>query len=94
MMGLADLHRPVVRATLLPPHGAGDEEPAPLTSPEGKRQFLRGTYTGGERPEVRPVGGSGSHLIGALAHADALIVLPETVTKAAWGGEVEVVLLG
>lgn len=94
MMGLADLHRPVVRATLLPPHGAGDEEPAPLTSPEGKRQFLRGTYTGGERPEVRPVGGSGSHLIGALAHADALIVLPETVTEAAWGSEVEVVLLG
>ncbi|MGG7611785.1 molybdopterin molybdotransferase MoeA, partial [Streptomyces sp. ZG43] len=94
MMGLADLHRPVVRATLLPPHGAGDEEPAPLTSPGGKRQFLRGTYTGGERPEVRPVGGSGSHLIGALAHADALIVLPETVTEAAWGSEVEVVLLG
>lgn len=35
MMGLADLHRPVVGATLLPPHGAGDEEPAPLTSPGG-----------------------------------------------------------
>ncbi|WP_436738395.1 molybdotransferase-like divisome protein Glp [Streptomyces sp. BBFR102] len=94
MMGLADLHRPTVRAVLAPPTAAGDEAPEPLTSPEGKRQFLRGTYTGGERPEVRPVGGSGSHLIGALAHADALIVLPETVTEAVWGSEVEVILLG
>ncbi|GFH75165.1 hypothetical protein Sdia_59330 [Streptomyces diastaticus subsp. diastaticus] len=93
MMGLQELHRPTVRATLLPPHGAG-EEAEQLTSPEGKRQFLRGTYTGGERPEVRPVGGAGSHLIGALAHADALIVLPEAATGAAWGSEVEVVLLG
>ncbi|MFD4989422.1 gephyrin-like molybdotransferase Glp [Streptomyces sp. NPDC058374] len=93
MMGLEDLHRPTVRATLTPPQSAEDEEPAPLTSPEGKRQFLRGVHAGGDRPEVRPVGGAGSHLIGALAHADALIVLPEGTTKAEWGSEVEVILL-
>ncbi|MFE3518408.1 gephyrin-like molybdotransferase Glp [Streptomyces sp. NPDC059166] len=84
LMGLKDVHRPKVRATL-------DMDKA-LTSPDGKRQFLRGTYDA-EKGTVTPVGGAGSHLIAALAQADALIVLPEDVTSAEPGAETEVILL-
>ncbi|WP_405663541.1 molybdopterin molybdotransferase MoeA [Streptomyces sp. NBC_01166] len=84
LMGLDDVHRPKVRATL-----STDEA---LASPSGKRQFLRGTYDA-EAGTVTPVGGPGSHLIAALAQADALIVLPEDVTSAEPGTEVEVILL-
>ncbi|MFI9627034.1 gephyrin-like molybdotransferase Glp [Streptomyces sp. NPDC052042] len=84
LMGLGDLHRPTVRATL-----KADEA---LTSPAGRRQFLRGTYDA-EAGTVTPVGGSGSHLVAALARADALIVLPEDVTSAEPGTDTEVVLL-
>uniref|UniRef100_A0AAU3GWB8 Molybdopterin molybdenumtransferase n=1 Tax=Streptomyces sp. NBC_01401 TaxID=2903854 RepID=A0AAU3GWB8_9ACTN len=84
LMGIEDVHRPKVRATL-----SADEA---LTSPAGRRQFLRGTYDA-EAGTVTPVGGPGSHLIAALAQADALIVLPEDVTKAEPGTEAEVVLL-
>ncbi|CAM5425385.1 MULTISPECIES: gephyrin-like molybdotransferase Glp [Streptomyces] len=83
LMGLTDVHRPRTRATL-----AADKA---LTSPKGRRQFLRGTYADGE---VRPVGGAGSHLVAALAHADALIVVPEDAESVEPGGEVDVVLLG
>ncbi|ARP71738.1 molybdopterin molybdenumtransferase MoeA [Streptomyces pluripotens] len=83
LMGLKDVHRPRTRAVL-----RADQV---LRSPEGRRQFLRGTYTDGE---VTPVGGAGSHLVAALAHADALIVVPEDVDVVEPGTEVEVVLLG
>ncbi|OEJ39473.1 molybdopterin molybdenumtransferase MoeA [Streptomyces agglomeratus] len=85
LMGLEDVHRPRTRALL-----AADK---PLTSPSGKRQFLRGTYDK-EAGTVTPVGGAGSHLVAALAHADALIVVPEETTEAEPGTEVDVVLLG
>ncbi|MET7380316.1 gephyrin-like molybdotransferase Glp [Streptomyces sp. NPDC005526] len=83
LMGLEDVHRPRTRATL----AAGKA----LSSPKGRRQFLRGTYADGE---VTPVGGAGSHLVAALARADALIVVPEDVESVEPGTEVEVVLLG
>ncbi len=79
------LHRPRVRARL--------ETDAPLSSPPGRRQFLRGAYAPAEGT-VRPVGGAGSHLMAALAGADALIEIPENVTEAAAGAEMTVVLLG
>ncbi|MFE9726834.1 gephyrin-like molybdotransferase Glp [Streptomyces sp. NPDC005794] len=84
LMGLQDVHRPTVRATL--------STDGALASPSGKRQFLRGTYDA-EAGTVTPVGGPGSHLIAALAQADALIVLPEDVTSAEPGAEAEVILL-
>ncbi|MET8418020.1 molybdotransferase-like divisome protein Glp [Streptomyces sp. NPDC005134] len=84
LMGLKDVTRPMVRATL--------KTDRTLTSPSGKRQFLRGTYDA-EEGTVTPVGGSGSHLIAALAQADALIVLPENVTSAESGTVTEVILL-
>jgi molybdopterin molybdotransferase len=84
LMGLQEVTRPTVRATL-----KTDEA---LSSPSGRRQFLRGTYDA-EAGTVTPVGGSGSHLIAALAQADALIVLPEDVTSAEPGTVTEVILL-
>jgi molybdopterin molybdotransferase len=83
LMGLGDVHRPTVRAVL--------EAGKALTSPAGRRQFLRGRYADGT---VTPVGGASSHLVAALAHADALIVVPEDVESVEPGTEVEVVLLG
>ncbi|OIK01559.1 gephyrin-like molybdotransferase Glp [Streptomyces colonosanans] len=83
LMGLEDVHRPRTSAVL-----RADKV---LTSPAGRRQFLRGTYADGV---VTPVGGAGSHLIAALAQADALIVVPEADTSVEPGTEVEVVLLG
>ncbi len=83
LMGLQDVHRPRVRAEL--------RAEKALTSPKGRRQFLRGRYADGV---VTPVGGAGSHLVAALAQANALVVVPEDVEDVALGTEVEVVLLG
>jgi molybdopterin molybdotransferase len=84
MLGVEPINRPTIRAKL----GAS------VTSPPGKRTFARaklevehGSYS------VRPVGGGGSHLIASLAHANALIVVPEKETKLAAGATVTVMLL-
>ena len=86
MMGVEPVHRSVVRARLS----------EALTSPEGRRQFARGRYLaghGGEPGSVSQVGGAGSHLVGPLAQANALIVVPEEDTAVAEGTLVDVVLL-
>ena len=58
--------------------------PEGFGSPAGKRQFMRGWLDVVDgRYVVRPVGGAGSHLVGGLAHANALIVVPEDVTEVA-----------
>ncbi|MFD9034327.1 gephyrin-like molybdotransferase Glp [Streptomyces sp. NPDC059567] len=85
LMGLGDLHRPRVRAVL--------KADKALSSPAGRRQFLRGTYDA-ESGTVTPVGGAGSHLIAALAHANSLLVVPEEATAVEPGQELDVVLLG
>jgi len=84
LMGKAPYSRPTTRARLT--HG--------LSSPAGRRQFVRGEYAvdrGG--PNVAPVGGHGSHLIGDLAASNALIVVPEAVTSMAAGEQVQVLPL-
>jgi molybdopterin molybdotransferase len=84
LMGLHPYSRPTARARLT--HG--------VSSPAGRRQFLRGEYAvdrGG--PAVTPVGGPGSHLIGDLAASNALVVVPEDVTSLAAGEQVQVLLL-
>jgi molybdopterin molybdotransferase len=63
---------------------------AGLTSPAGRRQFLRGWYDGGQ---VSQVGGPGSHLVAHLARANCLVVVPEDVTELPAGAEVDVVLI-
>ncbi|WP_340536929.1 molybdotransferase-like divisome protein Glp [Nocardioides sp. GXZ039] len=68
-----------------------------VTSPPGRRQFLRGVLTlgpdGTSVTEVQPVGGSGSHLVGDLAASDALIVVPEDTTAVGAGERVTVIRL-
>ena len=84
MMGKTPYSRPTTRARLT--HG--------ISSPEGRRQFVRGSYEvdrGG--PFVSPVGGHGSHLIGDLAASNALVVVPEDVTSVPAGEQVRVLLL-
>ncbi|WP_167538264.1 gephyrin-like molybdotransferase Glp [Streptomyces albofaciens] len=84
LMGLPDVHRHTSRATC---------DTAVADSPKGRRQFLRGRHDP-DTGTVTPVGGAGSHLVKALAQANALIVIPEETTEVAAGAEVEVVLLG
>ena len=84
LMGKTPYSRASTRARLT--HG--------LSSPDGRRQFMRGTYEvdrGG--PTVAPVGGAGSHLIGDLAASNALIIVPEDVTSVTAGEQVQVLLL-
>ncbi|MFC6288180.1 gephyrin-like molybdotransferase Glp [Nocardioides sp. GCM10027113] len=84
MMGRKPWSRPTTRARLT----------HPISSPAGRRQFVRGEYAvdrGG--PFVTPVGGHGSHLIGDLAASNALVVVPEEVTSVPAGEQVQIVWL-
>ena len=84
MIGATPLERPRVRAVTT----------AALTSPPGKRSFLRvhldvqdGAYV------VTPVSGPGSHLLAGLSRANALAVVPEDVQRIPLGDTVEVLVL-
>jgi molybdopterin molybdotransferase len=84
MLGVEPLQRPVVHASCV----------GELSSPAGRRQYARGWLDVKEgRYVVTPVGGQGSHLVGDLAHANSLIVVPEDVTKVADGFGVDVMVL-
>jgi molybdopterin molybdotransferase len=84
MIGAYPLERPRVSARAL----------ADLTSPRGKRSYLRvllevrdGAYV------VSPVSGPGSHLLAGLARANALAVLDSEVEHVPAGAPVPVMLL-
>jgi molybdopterin molybdotransferase len=62
------------------------------TSPEGRRQFRRGVVDA-DGTTVREVGTAGSHMLGALARAECLVVVPEEVTTLEPGTEIEMWLL-
>lgn len=65
-----------------------------LSSPGGRRQYRRGEIGVDETGTfVSPVGGAGSHLVGDLAAADCLVVVPEDVTSVEAGETVEVLML-
>ncbi len=78
LRGLADLDRPLVTATL-------EED---LTSPGGKRQFARARFIAPGRLSLTGTG-QGSHVLGGLGQADALLVIPEDVTHVAAGSSVQ-----
>jgi len=81
MLGLEPHRRPTTTARLA----------TAITSPKGKRQYLRGRLGHGAGGlGVAPVGGPGSHLLGGLAAADALIVVDDDVIALAAGDPVEV----
>jgi molybdopterin molybdotransferase len=84
LLGVEPLNRPTVRAVCT----------QQLHSPEGKRQFARGWLSVEDgRYVVKPVGAQGSHLVNDLAHANCLIVVPESVTVVPEGGAVTVMVL-
>ncbi len=84
MLGIQPLHRPTVRAVCT----------QAFSSPAGKRQYARAWLDVQDgRYVVRPVGGSGSHLMGGLAHANALISVPEEVEEVSAGGTVTTLVL-
>jgi molybdopterin molybdotransferase len=60
---------------------------APLTSVDGRRQFLRGRALPDGRVET--LGGPSSHLVAALAAADVLLDIPEDVSELPAGASVE-----
>jgi molybdopterin molybdotransferase len=86
LRGITPERAPLVRATAA----------EPMTSPPGKTQFLRGVL-GPPRaygpPEVRPVGGASSHLLGDLAAANCFVVIGEDVEEVRLGDQVEVMPL-
>ncbi|NLG55471.1 MAG: molybdopterin molybdotransferase MoeA [Rhodococcus sp.] len=63
---------------------------APVHSPPGKRQFLRGRRA---EAGVETVAGPGSHLVAAMSWADVLIDLPAHVTALEAGELVKVIPL-
>jgi molybdopterin molybdotransferase len=83
LMGKRDVTRATEPAVCLEAFG----------SPGGKTQYARGVLE--VRPDgtraVTPVGGQGSHVVGGLAQADALIVVPPEVSRVEVGDAVTVI---
>jgi molybdopterin molybdotransferase len=82
LRGLPPGELPRTRATLT----------APVGSPEGKRSYLRGVLDA-RAGTVAPLTGQGSHQLGALALANALIVVPEAVVSMEAGEAADVMSL-
>lgn len=84
MMGLTPYRRPMVHAVLT----------QDVASPSGKRQYVRGVFEVTHRgAKVTPLGGHGSHLVGSLAQANALIVVGEDETALNLGDTVRTLVL-
>ncbi len=67
---------------------------AGLTSAPGTPAVRPGPFEiDGKGAHVTPVGGHGSHLMGDLSEANALIVLGEDVTSVEAGEQVQVLVL-
>ena len=64
----------------------------PVRSPAGKRSYLRGLLDDAE-VTVTPLTGQSSHQLGALSRANALIIVPEPVTRLEDGAGVDVLCL-
>jgi molybdopterin molybdotransferase len=89
--------RPALRALQALPTQRSSPVRAVLTravrSPNGRRSYLRGIL---DAPEgtVAPMTGQASHQLGALAQANALIIVPEQVVSMDAGDAADVVPLG
>jgi molybdopterin molybdotransferase len=68
------------------------EVTGPLRSPLGRRSFARGVL---DRPagRVTPLTGQGSHQVATLGRANALIIVPESVTQLAASETADVLIL-
>jgi molybdopterin molybdotransferase len=65
---------------------------APVRSPDGRRSYLRANLDRAAG-SVSPLTGQNSHQIASLARADALIIVPESVTSLPAGQTVDVLEL-
>lgn len=85
LVGARDLYRPIVPAVLT----------QGWRSPLGKRQYVRVRIEHDDLVgyQATPVGGAGSHLLSAMASADALLVVPEHVTDLPSGARASAMLL-
>jgi molybdopterin molybdotransferase len=84
MMGRTPYRRPMVHAVL-----AQD-----VQSRSGVRQYLRGVFEVTHRgAKVTPLEGTGSHLVGSLAQANALIIVGEDQTALNMGDTVRTLVL-
>lgn len=73
-LGRAELHRREVTAALL----------SPITSPPGRRSYVRGRLLRDRQTGdylAQPLGSSGSHLLSSLAEANALVVVDEDTVE-------------
>jgi len=64
----------------------------PVRSPDGRRSYLRGVLDDAQETVV-PLTGQSSHQLGALAQANALIIVPEQITRLEAGTGVDVMCL-
>jgi molybdopterin molybdotransferase len=74
-LGRTDPHRRLLSARLT----------SPVSSPPGRRSYLRGRLLREQATGeylVQPLGTSGTHLLSSISEANGLIVLPENVTEA------------
>jgi len=84
MMGRLPYRRPSVRALCT----------QEFSSIPGREQYVRARFATDERgAHVVPVGGHGSHLLGDLAEANALIVVPSDTTAVQAGTHVQALVL-
>ncbi len=85
MMGRLPYRRPTVPARCT----------QPIRSAPQREQFVRARFdvAADGSAHVAPVGGHGSHLMGDLAEANALVVVPAEVTAVRAGDEVQVLVL-
>ena len=81
----------VLQALPAPPVSTGRARlAAPVTSPAGRRSFLRGIIDR-QAGTAAPLTGQNSHQIASLARANVLIIVPESDTRLEAGTEVEIV---
>src|SRR3954447_4822305 len=84
MTGRVPYHRPRSRGRLTDP----------IHSAPGKEQYVRAKYSFDDQGmQVTPVGGHGSHLMGDLSQADALVVVPADVEELPAGSRAKVIVL-
>ncbi|MFA7324496.1 MAG: molybdopterin molybdotransferase MoeA, partial [Candidatus Nanopelagicales bacterium] len=75
-----------VDAGVAPAHAVSAE---PFASPAGKVQYVRARLTQDSPPLAHPTGVQGSHILGGLAEADCLLVVPAQVQQVERGDELE-----
>jgi molybdopterin molybdotransferase len=85
LMGAVPYIRPTIKA----------QAAHAMTSIPGREQLARGIagFTESGRRQVQLVGGHGSHLLGDLARANALVILPRETEHVAAGEAVDIWLL-